>query len=255
MTNAITVLGSSSGLPQAGRATSGYALEVDSKLSLIDCGSGVTSSFLSCGLEPFDVERIFISHTHADHVCDLPIFLQLQYLNGRKEPLELYVPREFVEPLRVYFNSVYVISEKLAFELIFIGYDHGFSYSGDFTLTAYGNKHLHNYTELIERLKLPNKMQCHSFEVEVGDKSLFYSADVAGLEEVVGHLDGKDLVIVEPTHLDFERFLEVVQTKSVGKIVISHLGTADEIRQIERMAEKAGIENLVTATDGMRIEF
>jgi len=253
--NTITILGSSSGLPQAGRATAGYALNVGSDISLIDCGGGVTSSFLACGLDPLDVERIFISHTHPDHCCDLPLFLQLEYLNQRTKSLELFLPDEFVEPFKAYLNAVYVIPEKMPFELVFNGYSDGFKYSGNFSLKAIGNAHLKGYTELIDRLGLPNKMQCHSFEIEVAGKTIFYSADVADLSEVTGHLDGKALVIAEPTHLDFERFLQIAQTAKVGKYVVSHLGNADEVERIEQMARKAGIDNLITAIDGLRIDL
>ena len=183
--NSFFILGSSSGLPQAERATAGYLLKTGDSLSLIDCGGGVTASFLKRGLNPLDVDRIFISHTHSDHVCELTLFLQLIYLRGREKPIDLYLPKEFVEPFKQYMRAVYLIVEKLPYEIRFHPMTDGFIYESDlFRLRAIGNKHLHGFKEYIERLNLPNKMQCHSFKIRVGEKVLFYSADLASFDDV-----------------------------------------------------------------------
>ena len=75
-----TVLGTSSGMPQPGMACSGYVLRTGRELSLIDCGGGVSAAFAACNFDPLQVERVFISHTHPDHVSDLPLFIQMIYL-------------------------------------------------------------------------------------------------------------------------------------------------------------------------------
>jgi ribonuclease BN (tRNA processing enzyme) len=251
--NSLTILGSSSGMPQANRATSGYVLKIQGRLSLLDCGGGVCSSFLRCGFEPLALERIFVSHTHSDHVCELPLVIQMVYLAGQDKKLDVYVPSEFVAPLKTYLAAVYLIEEKLPFTMNIIGYEDGFTFTGDFLLTAIGNQHLQGHAKLISELKLPNKMQCHSFEVEVGGKSLFYSSDVFSFDDVKNHLDGRDYVILESTHVDLGQFFEFAPTINVGRYVITHLGTAQEVAEIERRAGKAGLENLVTAVDGMEL--
>ena len=251
--NSLTILGSSSGMPQADRATSGYVLKVQGRLSLFDCGGGVCSSFLRCGFDPLAIERIFVSHTHSDHVCELSLVIQMVYLAGKKDKLDIYVPSEFVAPLKTYLTAVYLIEEKLPFTLNVIGYEDGFTFSGDFRLTAIGNRHLQGHAELISEMKLPNKMQCHSFEVVVGGKSLFYSSDVFSFDDVRNHLDGRDYVILESTHIDLEQFFEFAPAVNVGRYVITHLGTGEEVAKIEQSARKAGLENLVTAVDGMEL--
>ncbi|TET96558.1 MAG: hypothetical protein E3J26_01040 [Candidatus Zixiibacteriota bacterium] len=251
--NSLTILGSSSGMPQADRATAGYVLNIQGRLSLIDCGGGVCSSFVRCGFDPLALERIFVSHTHSDHVCELPLVIQMVYLAGKKDELDIYVPSEFVGSLKTYLRAVYLIEEKLPFTMNVIGYEDGFTFSGDFRLTAIGNRHLQGHAELISELKLPNKMQCHSFAIEIGDKSLFYSSDVFSFDDVKNHLDGWDYVILESTHIDLEQFFDLAPAVNVGRYVITHLGTAEEVAGIEQRARKAGLENLVTAVDGMEL--
>ncbi len=253
--NKLIILGSSSGLPQADRACSGYALKTGESINLIDCGGGVTSSFLRRGLNALDVERIFITHTHPDHVIDLPLFIQLLYLQHRTEPFDMYVPDEFVQPFRMFLTSLYLIEEKLGFKLNLIGYKDGYTFEDDFRLRAIGNKHLSHNRELVEQLGLPNKMQCHSFEMGVGDKTILYSSDIATYEDVRPHVDGKDVVILESTHIDLHEFVEHAQAVRVGRFILTHLGSDEEIAEIHAMAAKAGLDNLTTAMDGMEVEL
>ena len=119
MSDSFYVLGTSSGLPVADKATSGYLLKTDNSLTLIDCGGGVTQSFLKRGFDPLHVDKIIISHTHSDHVCELTLFLQLIYLHKRTNPLDIYLPEEFIEPFQNYLNAVYLLQEKMTFKINF----------------------------------------------------------------------------------------------------------------------------------------
>ncbi|UCD62799.1 MAG: MBL fold metallo-hydrolase [Candidatus Zixiibacteriota bacterium] len=253
--NTLTILGSSSGRPQPDRAGSGYLLRVGESLTLLDCGSGVTSSLLRRGYDPLGVDRAFITHSHPDHVVDLPLFIQLIYLEGRREPFDVYLPAEFVEPFRAYLRATYLIERKLPFELNLHSYREGLVCDTDYRLTAIANRHLRGYAALIDEDRLPNKMQCYSFVIEVDGRSLLYTSDIASLDDVAAHLGGKDVVIIEPTHIDLDDFFRRAQDLKVGRYVVSHLGDNAEVAAINRMAAEAGVDNLVTAVDGMEVEL
>lgn len=252
----LIILGSSSGLPQAERATSGYLLKTGQKLTLIDCGGGVTGSFLKRGYNPLDVDRIFISHTHPDHVCELPLFIQLIYLKGRNEPLEIFLPEEFIEPFTIYLKSVYLILEKLPFEINLHPVTDNYTYESDlFSLNAIANTHLKGYEEFIAKLNLPNKMQCHSFKIQVGEKSLFYSADIGSFDDIKNHLDNTTVAIIESTHINLDDFFNFAADSTVERFILTHLGTTDEIANLNQQADKHGVHNITTAMDGMEIEL
>jgi len=253
--NSFIILGSSSGMPQAGRATSGYLLKTDKELSLIDCGGGICSSFLEKGLNPLAIERIFITHTHSDHVCELSLFVQMIYLAGRKEKLDIYLPSEFIEPFKMYMNAVYLFKEKLPFEVNLIGYENGFVYDSYFKLTVFANNHLKGNAEIIDRLGLPNKMQCFSCLIEVAGKKIFYSSDISEFADVKDHLEGCDYILIEPTHIDIEELMEYVQEVNIGRYIITHLGDAEELTMLATLIQKYGIDNMVTAHDGMELEL
>jgi ribonuclease BN (tRNA processing enzyme) len=255
MTNSFTILGSSSGAPQAGRACSGYVVRTGDSLSLIDCGGGVSSSFLRRGFDPLKIDRVFISHTHPDHCCELPLVIQMVYLAGRQQPLCLYLPEELVQPFEAFMPAVYLMREKLPFEIKIVGYSDGFVFDEGFRLKAVGNRHLTGNRELVERLGLPNKMQSHSFKIQVGGKSLFYSGDTLDFADVRDHLDGHDYAVLESNHLDLTQIFEHAGKIKVGQYIISHLGSQESVVKINEQARKYGIKNLTTAIDGMEIAF
>ncbi len=251
--NSFTVLGSSSGFPQAGRSCSGYLLKVGNSLSLLDCGGGVTKSFLKTGADPLKVERIFISHTHSDHVCELSLFIQLIHLKGRTDRLDIYLPSEFVEIFGKYLYAVYLWQERMPFELKLVGYESGFEFNGGFSLKAYGTNHLKRYADDIGGLDTPNKMQCHCFQIEVANKRLFYSADLGGFEDVSKYLNGNDYVIIETTHINIEEFLSVSGEYNVGQYILTHLGSPEEVTQIRQAISKNGVLNVSIAEDGLEL--
>lgn len=251
----LIVLGSSSGVPQAGRASSGYLLKSAGSATLFDCGGGVTMSFLQTGINPLEIGRIFISHTHPDHVCDLPLMIQLIYLKGRTQPLEIFLPEEFVAVFRSYLRAVYLLEEKIPFELKIKGYGDGFVYEGEVNIKAIGNSHLRKYEEIVSEYNLPNRMMSHSFEIEFGGKLIFYSADIGSYKEIKPYLYNKELAIVEAAHIDVDEFLADVPEFNSKTLVISHLGSDEDVDRIKEKIQKAGLANVVIAEDGLEFEL
>jgi len=248
-----TILGSSAGMPQADRASSGYALTVGGRHTIIDCGGGVASSFLRRGLNPHDIDRIIISHTHPDHCCELALFIQMIHLSGRGGEVAVYVPDEFVAPFETYLNAVYLIREKLSFNLHLEGYADRFTLNSGFMLTAYENSHFKHNAELIERLGLPNRMQCHSILIATGDKRLLYSADIGTFDDIRPLLDGCDYVVMETTHIDLDAFIAYARTGAVGRFVLTHLNGVDDVDRLNSRLQEAGIDNYLTAIDGLEL--
>lgn len=66
----LTVLGSCGTYPAAGRACSGYLLEAGGARVWVDAGSGSLANLLR--VAPLhEVDAVWVSHLHADHVSDL----------------------------------------------------------------------------------------------------------------------------------------------------------------------------------------
>jgi ribonuclease BN (tRNA processing enzyme) len=250
-----TFLGTSAGEPSPTRACSGHVLGIGESLSLIDCGGGVSASFLHCGFDPLKVDRIFISHTHPDHVCELPLFIQMIYLAGRTAPLELFVPEEFLEPLEVLLASMYLIRARMPFELRTLGYTDGFTYENTFQLKAIGNTHLAKYAQHVAESHLSNKMQCCSLDLAVGETKLLYSSDIGGYHDIEAHVGGHDFVILECAHLDVGEFIRHAGSAAVRQFVLTHVISEESAAEIASRARQAGITNLIVAHDGLSLNL
>lgn len=64
------VLGSGSPEPYARRASSGYLVELGATKIMLDCGGGAVSRLLEAGFAPDEVDYLFLSHLHSDHMLD-----------------------------------------------------------------------------------------------------------------------------------------------------------------------------------------
>lgn len=76
----VILLGTAAGpVPMDGRTGIATALVVDGRVYLIDMGHGSFDQFQKSGLEIADVDRIFVTHLHSDHLADLYSLLWLRF--------------------------------------------------------------------------------------------------------------------------------------------------------------------------------
>ena len=252
---ALTILGSSSGVPAAERSCSGYLIESGGRLTLIDCGSGVTSAFLRFGFDPLKVDRIVISHTHADHVSDLPLFIQMIHLTRRENRLDVYLPEEYVVPFQIGMRAMYLFPERFSFDFQIHGYREGPVPAGDVGITAVRNSHLVKLEEFIAEHTLPNKMQSFSFIITHGGKRLFYSGDVGGVDDIRDYVTDCDYIVTELTHVDHDAFFPLASQLPSKRIIVTHVDDNKTTNELLARARDAGVTNLVIAQDGMKIEL
>jgi ribonuclease Z len=116
----IFVLGTGGMMPLPGRGLTSVLLRREGDLFLFDCGEGTQISFRRLNLRWKKISRIFISHTHADHVTGLPGILSLISQVERNEPLHIYGPpkikayvQQSLSVLDIYINYEIVIHESL----------------------------------------------------------------------------------------------------------------------------------------------
>ncbi len=91
----ITFLGTVSGVPSLTRNHSAIVLEhfTDVKnVFLFDCGQGAQKQLMKSGVSFMDVDKIFITHWHADHFAGLIPLIQTMNLEKREKPLTIFGP-------------------------------------------------------------------------------------------------------------------------------------------------------------------
>jgi len=78
----LTLLGTGTPAPSLRRQSSGYVIEHDGDMLLLDQGPGATHRFLESGRSLTDVSHVFISHLHYDHIMDYPRVLLQRWDQG-----------------------------------------------------------------------------------------------------------------------------------------------------------------------------
>ena len=256
MANAtLTILGCGATGSTYSSATSGYLLNINGDLTLIDCGSGVVQEFLRRKFDLTRIDRIFITHTHSDHVADLPYMIQCIYLTGRQNPLDVYLPMEFVDAFETYMNRLYLFREKFSFPFSLLGYRDGDHFSDAFEIEAIGNTHLAGNADMINRLRVPNEMMCHSLKISVGGKKAFYSADVGSFDDIRDSLPGCHYALVEATHIDLDEIIDFAETADVGSFIITHLGLPFDVEELQERIDATEADNILIAEQGMVLDL
>lgn len=97
----ITILGSGTGFPSLERGAPGFHLlqgGEGGRETLVDCGGGAMRRMLEAGLSPDNLDDLFFTHIHPDHVGDLiPLIHALKGVKEREKPLVLTGPTGFSE--------------------------------------------------------------------------------------------------------------------------------------------------------------
>lgn len=91
----VTFLGTVSGIPSKDRNHPAIVLEYfgeEKDTLLFDCGEGTQKQLMLSGISFMKIDKIFISHWHADHFAGLIPLIQTMNLEKRKKELRIYAP-------------------------------------------------------------------------------------------------------------------------------------------------------------------
>lgn len=208
----LTVLGAHGSFPGPDGACSGYLLEAEGQVLLLDCGSGVLGR-----LQRFhrieDLDAILISHLHFDHMADL---LVLQYGLGAKKLLQ---GRLTQLPLHLPATPEHVV-DLLDHEDVFAR-----TYIQDGMLVQLG-------ALSISYARMEHSAESYAITVAGAERKLVYSGDTVYTPRLVDVAQDADLFLCEATALHGEREAEETFT---------HL-TA---RQAAEVAAQAGVARLL----------
>jgi ribonuclease Z len=105
-------LGTGGSVPSARRSTASVLVSRGGDRLLFDCGEG-TQRQMQRSLGLVQVDEIYLTHFHADHVLGLPGLLKTYDLTDREPPLRIYGPRG----LRDLFVVLKPIVGRIGFEL------------------------------------------------------------------------------------------------------------------------------------------
>ncbi|MDD6261937.1 MAG: ribonuclease Z [Clostridiales bacterium] len=135
----VALLGTGGTMPLKNRRLASVMLRHNGSCTLIDCGEGTQLSVKECGFTFKPIDRICITHFHADHISGIPGLLLSMGNEGRTEPLTMVGPAGLERVV----NSLRVIAPELPFEIRFAehsGREESMS-CGDWSLTSFPLRH------------------------------------------------------------------------------------------------------------------
>src|SRR5581483_5241175 len=88
----VTLLGTGSPQPRMDRFGPGILVEAGDKKLLFDCGRGVTQRIEQIRIRFTEIDALFLTHLHSDHVVGIPDLWLTGWARGRKVPLQVWGP-------------------------------------------------------------------------------------------------------------------------------------------------------------------
>ena len=93
----VTFLGCGATFPSEQHWTSMQVVNVHERMFMVDCGEGAQARIKQLGVRVRNLDHIFISHAHGDHVFGLvPLISTMNQAGERTSALHVYLPNEMI---------------------------------------------------------------------------------------------------------------------------------------------------------------
>ena len=248
----ITLLGVKGGpaIRQGGTMPTSSLMRFGGQTVLIDCGIGVARSTVESGVSLLDVDAIFITHLHSDHVLELGPLLYTAWTTGLGHKLRVYGP----EGIEGYWEN---FLQAMALDYAIRLDDEGRPPLRDLVkVTTFGPGPVTDEGDLSVtacRVEHPPVTDCFALRFEAGGKSIVFSADTcyfpplaefakgadilvheamltAGIDNLVARTPGADRLREHliASHTPADDAGRIAQAAMVGKLVLNHLVPADD---------------------------
>lgn len=240
MSLTLAILGSGSAVPDPERGNPSQAVVAAGRTLLFDCGERTTVNLVRAGINPLDVDALFFTHLHWDHISDFGYFALSTWNCGRRRQLPIFGPpgtaemveaslggvhRADVEFLRGYIRALPPhVTDRPSEEPPFVVHeiDVGWSWQQPGLLVRTGAVEHH------QRLGMPSI----AYRIESGGCSVVLTGDTAPCDSVVELARGADVLVHDAAFLD-----EIIEARQMW----SHSGPAGA----GRVAEAAGVRTLI----------
>lgn len=281
MTDEIILLGTKGGpaIRKGGAMPTSSLLRLGGKAILIDCGIGVSRSVVEAGVSLLDLDAIFITHLHSDHVVELGPLIYTAWTTGLNRQLTVYGP----DGTESYWRN---FLQAMAFDHTIRIEDEGRPEIADMirfeTLTDGFETEIEGISVRALRVDHPPVTDCFALRFEHEGNSVVFSADTCYFPPLGPFAAGADVLVHEAmltagvdklvartasagrlrehlmaSHTPASDVGRIASAGMVGKLVLNHLVPADDpdFGMADWQAEVSKTWNgaLVVGRDGLRI--
>lgn len=208
---------------------------------VIDCGIGVTRSLTNTGLNLTDIDVIFITHLHSDHVLELGPLIYTAWTTGLTRPIQVYGP----PGITAYWDNF----------LLAMAYDHDIRVDDEgrrpirdlVDLRVFGEGPVTMLGDLVVtalRVCHPPVTDTFALRFDAGDVSAVFSADTCYFEPLAEFTKRADVLVHEAMLTDgVDRLVERTAggARLRAHLMASHTAAAD----VGRIAAQAKVGKLV----------
>ncbi|MEP1931379.1 MAG: MBL fold metallo-hydrolase [Roseibium sp.] len=215
----LVILGSKGGpaIRPGGPSPTSSLIEIGGRRCVVDCGLGVTRGLVEAGVVLKDLDLIFITHLHSDHVLELGPLLHTAWTTGLTKKVKVFGPVDLIEYWDGFLSSMrYDIDTRIE--------DEGRPDLRDLVqihLLQEGFVPLENNAVSVSALRVdhPPVVDCYALRFETPDWSVVFSADTAFFSPLADFAKDCDVLVHE-----------AMLARGVDKIV-EITGNGDRLRQ------------------------
>ena len=249
------VLGSGSSVPHPKRSSSAYWVETEKGSLLLDCSASAIHRMAQENLDWANLDAIWISHFHLDHVGGLaPFLFATKYapqMQSRTKPLKIFGAAGLQKLLEDFdkVRDYNLFKQPFPLEIIEIETLEKFQILDDLEAVA---------------ISTPHTTESHAIRLQTGEKSLVYTADT-GFTMVLGDLARNvDLFVAEcsffqnkpvESHLELAETMHLARYSQPKKMILTHFYPEWDAVDFNAEVEKfSPLCEVIEATDGLRID-
>ena len=207
-------------------------------------------SLKASGLSWDAIDEIVLSHFHFDHIGGFFLLMQGMWLEKRRKPLPVAMPRDGLAPIRQMLDTGMIFDELLEFRLSFETLRSGEAIQiQQARVTPYPTTHLAGLKRQFQAAH-PLTFEAFCFLLESGPVRIGHSADLGDHTDLAPLLEKPlDLLVCELAHFHPEDLFEYLKGRTVRHLLLTHLGRP----QRKRIGEIR--EHAAQILPGWRITF
>jgi ribonuclease Z len=253
MTIRVTLLGTGTPALRLDRFGPSTLIEAGESKFLFDAGRGVAQRLAQLQVPFSQVNRLFLTHLHSDHVVGLPDLWLTGWIFGRSTPLRIWGPdgtANMMEHLRLAFEADIHIRRDLdeqfpaeGIEAPVSEFHEGVVYDEDgVRITAFDVDH---------RPVEP----AFGFRIEHGGRVVVLSGDTRYSENLVKHAGGADLLVHEVCAPDSMRRQSIRAAETTERVIHHHTTPEQAGELFTLIAPKLAVFSHIVGPPGCETEI
>jgi ribonuclease BN (tRNA processing enzyme) len=252
----LTVLGSGTTVPHPRRSSSAYWLETSQGTILLDCSAPAIYRATQEDLIWWELDAIWISHFHMDHVGGLAPFLagtkHAPQMKHREKPLRIFGGPGLKKLLEDFndANNYKLFEQPFPLDVVEIGDLDEFEILPGVGAIAFPT---------------PHTPESRALRVADEGKILVYTADTGYSLELAAFAREADLLVIESSypgdktqekHLELKEAMEIIRLAAAKRAVLTHLYQVwDEVDGEAEIAKFGPECEVILAYDGLRVDI